>query len=106
MTVSLSLVSEGLDGKLRSVGKILSWGRTRDGGGGTMSWSLRDSGPHPPQAMKGSDLCPSREGQGLRGMVGAWCVVWQELRPLGCFLCSFAVACFPRGGSCSSRVGS
>lgn len=47
MTVSLSLVSEGLDGKLRSVGKILSWGRTRDGGGGTMSWSLRDSEPHP-----------------------------------------------------------
>lgn len=54
VTVSLSLVSEGLDGKLRSVGKILSWGRTRDGGGGTMSWSLRDSGPHPPQAKGGS----------------------------------------------------
>lgn len=37
MTVSLSLGPEGLDGKLRSVGKILSWGRTRGGGGGTMS---------------------------------------------------------------------
>lgn len=48
MTVALSLGSEGLDWKLRSVGKILSWGRTRDGGGGTMSWSLRDSGSlHP-----------------------------------------------------------
>lgn len=47
MTVSLSLVSESLDGKLRS--KILSWGRSRDGGGGTMSWSLRDSEPHPPR---------------------------------------------------------
>lgn len=38
--------------------------------------------------------------------MGAWCAVWQELRPLGCFLCSLAVSCSPRVGSCSSRVGS
>lgn len=43
-TMSLSFSSEGLEWKQRSVGKILCRVRTRDGGKGTVRWSLRDSG--------------------------------------------------------------
>lgn len=54
--ISLSLGSEGLDWKLRSVGKILGRRRTRDGGGGTVSWWMRD-----PETPSPSSPCYERD---------------------------------------------